>query len=75
MVQVFASADAGAAAQALARYSSRFGFLLPREGNGHALCTVVLGPFPTEEAAVRTAAEIRSGGTEAKVVRFPDFAR
>jgi hypothetical protein len=76
MVQVFASADASDAAKALARYSSRFGFLLPREVNGHALCTVVLGPFPTEEMAASTAAEIRmSGGTDAKVVRFPDFTK
>lgn len=74
MVQVFASTDGSDAGQALARYSSRRGMLLPLEENGHAVCTVVLGPFKTQEAASRTAAEIRmSEGTDAKVVQYPGF--
>jgi hypothetical protein len=76
MVQVFASADWIDAGQALSRYSSRHGFLLPLEENGRAVCTVVLGPFPTEESASRAAAEIRmSDGTDAKVVAYPGFAK
>jgi cell division septation protein DedD len=76
MVQVFASADEADAGQALARYSSRRGFLLPQEESGRAVCTVVLGPFASEEAASRAAAELRmSDGTDAKVVRFPRFTK
>jgi hypothetical protein len=76
MVQVFASADGIDAIHVLSRYSSRHGFLLPQEENGHAVCTVVLGPFPSQEAASRAAAELRmSEGTDAKVVRFPEFTK
>jgi hypothetical protein len=76
MVQVFASADWIDAGHVLSRYSSRHGFLLPQEENGHAVCTVVLGPFPSEEAASRAAAELRmSDGTDTKVVRFPGFTK
>jgi hypothetical protein len=76
MVQVFASADAIDAVHVLSRYSSRRGFLLPQEENGHAVCTVVLGPFPSEGTASRAAAELRmSDGTDAKVVRFPGFGK
>ena len=76
MVQVFASADGADAGQALARYSSRRGFLLPQEENGRAVCTVVLGPFASAEAASRAAAELRmSDGTDAKVVAYPGFTK
>jgi hypothetical protein len=76
MVQVFASTDWIDASHILSRYSSRHGFLLPQEENGHAVCTVVLGPFPSREAASRAAAELRmSEGTDAKVVPFPGFTQ
>jgi hypothetical protein len=76
MVQVFASADGADARQVLARYASRHGFLLPQDENGRAVCTVVLGPFPSQEAASRAAAEIRmSDGADAKVVAFPGFTK
>jgi hypothetical protein len=76
MVQVFASTDEADAGQALARYSSRRGFLLPQEENGRAVCTVVLGPFASAEAASRAAAELRmSDGTDAKVVAYPGFTK
>jgi hypothetical protein len=76
MVQVFASTDWIDASHILSRYSSRHGFLLPLEENGQAVCTVVLGPFPSEGAASRAAAELRmSEGTDAKVVPFPGFTK
>jgi hypothetical protein len=76
LVQVFASTDGIEAVHALSRYARQRGFLLPQEENGHAVCTVVLGPFPSGEAASRTAAELRmSEGTDAKVVPFPGFTK
>jgi hypothetical protein len=76
MVQVFASTDWIDASHILSRYSSRRGFLLPQEETGHAVCTVVLGPFPSKEAASRAAAELRmSEGTDARVVPFPGFTK
>ncbi len=76
MVQVFASTEGSDASQILSRYASRHGFLLPLEENGQATCAVVIGPFPSDEAASRAAAEIRmSDGTDAKVVTFPGFAK
>jgi len=76
MVQVFASADASDASQALARFASRRGFLLPVEGDDRALCTVVLGPFRSEKAASRAAAELRvSEGTDTQIVRYPRFTK
>lgn len=76
MVQVLASTDWIDASHILSRYSSRHGFLLPQEENGQAVCTVVIGPFPSQEAASRVAAELRmSEGTDAKVVPFPGFIR
>ena len=76
MVQVFAATEWIDASHALSRYSRQHGFLLPLEENGHAVCTVVLGPFPSKEAASRAAAELRmSEGTDAKVVPFPEFSR
>ncbi|HSS50144.1 MAG TPA: SPOR domain-containing protein [Thermoanaerobaculia bacterium] len=76
MVQVFASTDGIDAVHALSRYSRQHGFLLPQEENGHAICTVVLGPFPSQQAASRAAAELRmSEGTDAKVVPFPGFTK
>lgn len=76
MVQVFAATEWIDASHALSRYSRQHGFLLPLEENGHAVCTVVLGPFPSQEAASRAAAELRmSEGTDAKVVPFPEFSR
>jgi hypothetical protein len=76
MVQVFASTDGIDVVHTLSRYSRQHGFLLPQEENGHAVCTVVLGPFPSQQAASRAAAELRmSEGTDAKVVPFPDFTK
>ncbi|MFY9823434.1 MAG: hypothetical protein WAM82_18780 [Thermoanaerobaculia bacterium] len=76
MVQVFASTDWINTGRALSRYSSRRGFLLPLEENSRAVCSVVLGPFPSKETASRAAAEIRmSDGADAKVVAFPSFTK
>jgi uncharacterized protein DUF4062 len=76
MVQVFASTDWIDAGPILSRYSRRHGFLLPLEENGRAVCTVMLGPFPSQQAASRAAAELRmSEGTDAKVVPFPGFTK
>ena len=76
MVQVFTSADAGDASRALSRFASQHGFLLPKKEDGRSVCTVVLGPFLSGETASRAAAGLRmSDGTDAKVVRFPDFTK
>ncbi|HEX3556637.1 MAG TPA: TIR domain-containing protein [Thermoanaerobaculia bacterium] len=76
IVQVTASEDWIVAAQALSRFGSRGAFLLPLEENGHAVCTVNLGPFPSEEDATRNAAELRvSDGVDAKTGRYPGFTR
>ena len=76
IVQVFSSEDWISSAQALARYGNRGAFLLPLEENGHAVCTVNLGPFPSQEDATRTAAELRvSDGVDAKAVLFPGFTK
>lgn len=76
MVQVFSATDGIDAGHALSRYSKQHGFLLPLEENGHAVCTVMLGPFPSRDVASRRAAELRmSEGTDAKVVPFPGFTQ
>ncbi len=76
MVQVFSSPDWMDAGRALSRFSSRHGLLLPQEENGRPVCTVVLGPFPSQAAASRAAAEIRmSDGADAKVLPYPGFAK
>jgi len=76
IVQVFSSEDWISSAQALARFGGRGAFLLPLEENGHALCTVDLGPYSSFDEANRAAAEIRvSDGADAKVVPFPGFTR
>ena len=75
-MQVASSEDWIVAAQALARYGSRGAFLLPQEENGHALCTVSLGPYSSFDEANRAAAELRvSDGVDAKVGRYPGFTR
>ena len=76
MVQVFSSTDWLDAGRALSRFSSHRGFLLPLEEDGRPVCTVVLGPFQSKEAASRAAAEIRmSDGRDAKVVPYPGFTK
>jgi hypothetical protein len=76
IVQVFASEDWIDAARALARFSGRGAFLLPREENGHAVCTVAFGPFSSEQDATQAAADLHaSDGVDAKVVPYPGFSR
>ena len=76
IVEVFASGDWIDAARALARFSDRGAFLLPREEDGRAVCTVAFGPFPSEQDATQAAADLRaSDGVEARVVPYPGFSR
>ncbi len=76
IVQVFSSEDWIDAARALARFSSRGAFILPREEEGHAVCTVAFGPFPSEQEATQAAADLHaSDGVDARVVPYPGFAR
>jgi hypothetical protein len=76
IVQVFASEDWIDAARALARFADRGAFVLPREENGHAVCTVAFGPFPSEQDATQSAADLHaSDGVDARVVPYPGFSR
>jgi hypothetical protein len=76
IVQVFASEDWIDAARALARFADRGAFILPREENGHAVCTVAFGPFPSEQDATQAAADLHaSDGVDARVVPYPGFSR
>jgi len=76
IVQVFASEDWIDVARTLARFSGRGAFILPREENGHAVCTVAFGPFPSEQDATQAAADLHaSDGVDARVVPYPGFSR
>lgn len=76
IVQVFSSEDWIDAARALARFSGRGAFILPREEDGHAVCTVAFGPFSSEQEATQAAADLHaSDGVDARVVSYPGFAR
>jgi cell division septation protein DedD len=76
IVQVFSSEDWIDAARTLARFSGRGAFILPREEDGHAVCTVAFGPFLSEQEATQAAAELHaSDGVDAKVVPYPEFSR
>ncbi len=76
IVEVFASEDWIDAARALARFSGRGAFILPREEDGHAVCTVAFGPFPSEQDAIQAAADLHvSDRMDARVVPYPGFSR
>ena len=75
-VQLFASQDWIDAARVLDRFKQRNAFVLPLEREGRANCAVAVGPFSSEDEAEAYASRFRiSEGLDARVIRFPGFAR